>query len=45
MRKGGVGHLLLVQVHDEVLLRLELPRQLGGRDHGERALLRLDLRG
>ena len=36
-------HLLLVEIDDEVLLGLELPRELGYHDLGERALFRLDL--
>ena len=34
-------HLLLVEKDDEVLLGLELARELLGRDHADRALLGL----
>ena len=37
----GKGHLLLVEVDDEVLLRLELEGQLGGSDLADGALLGL----
>ena len=36
-----MGHLLLVQVHNEVLLALELVGELGCMHHGEGSLLRL----
>ena len=43
MSQERTRHLLLIEIDDEVLLGLELPRELGGRDRGERALFRLDL--
>ena len=39
MSRFGKGHLLLVEVDDEVLLRLELPGELGCRDLPEAPFL------